>query len=114
MEQEQIIKIIRDRIYDEHRKNPDLDWQTIAANKIYTSLLDEDIFYKIKRINIPSDAVMMDEFHNWSKTLNKNHLTGFGEYYLRFGGAKKSSKAYKLESPAFLRSRWRIIFSGGL
>ena len=36
MQKEQEIALIKGRIIDEQRKHPDLDWQEIAARKIYS------------------------------------------------------------------------------
>ena len=36
-----IITIIENRIKDEHRKHPTLEWEKIAAHKIYSSLFTE-------------------------------------------------------------------------
>ncbi len=36
MEKEEVIKLIAGRIEDEHRKHPDLNWEKIAAGKIYS------------------------------------------------------------------------------
>lgn len=41
MQKEQAIALIKGRIEDEQRKHPDLDWQEIAARKIYSALLEE-------------------------------------------------------------------------
>ena len=38
MENEQIIKSIKNRIISEYKKHPDLEWAEIAARKIYSEL----------------------------------------------------------------------------
>ena len=35
---ESVVKMIKERIIEEHRKHPKLDWAAIAANKIYATL----------------------------------------------------------------------------
>lgn len=40
MQKEAAIALIKCRIIDEQRKHPDLDWQEIAARKIYPALFD--------------------------------------------------------------------------
>ena len=42
-EKENVIDQIAQRIRDEHRKHHDIDWETIAAHKIYNLMTDTNI-----------------------------------------------------------------------
>jgi len=40
MEKEEAVQLIKSRIISEHKKHPSLDWETIAAMKIYSELFE--------------------------------------------------------------------------
>ena len=51
MQKEQAIALIKGRIIDEQRNKPNLDWQEIAASKIYSQWSEYFEGEKIKALN---------------------------------------------------------------
>lgn len=63
-----IISAIAQRIRDEHRKHPDIDWEYIAASKIYQSFIDtgistdtvSDSSHKSDKTPVMTDKIIID------------------------------------------------------
>lgn len=63
MEKEQVIKLIAGRIRDEKNKHPNLDWEEIAATKIYEQWFE---YYQNEIILLNAKIRLMN------KDVNKN------------------------------------------
>ena len=60
MQKEQAIALIKGRIIDEQRNKPNLDWQEIAARKIYSSLFEKTI---LLTVSVTSKDYVKDIIH---------------------------------------------------
>lgn len=56
-----IVTAIAERIRDEHRKHPDIDWEYIAASKIYQSFIDKCDEVPVKEENASRDVITEDD-----------------------------------------------------
>lgn len=60
MQKEHAIALIKGRIIDEQRNKPNLDWQEIAARKIYSSLFEKTI---LLTVSVTSKDYVKDIIH---------------------------------------------------
>jgi len=60
---EEIVSLIKGRIMDEYRKHPDLDWQKIAATKIYEQ------WFEFIRLETLKEIKFTFEIHSDHSTL---------------------------------------------
>ena len=72
MVKEEVLKLIKGRIEDEHHKHPLLDWSAIAANKIYSQWFEyfnnenKDLQDKISQLEKDVEY-WQGEFDHWHK-----------------------------------------------
>ena len=60
MQKEHAIALIKGRIIDEQRNKPNLDWQEIAARKIYSALFEKTI---LLTVSVTSKDYVKDIIH---------------------------------------------------